>query len=101
MWSRPGIPDRPTSRGIVTYRSVSSALHPGGCAMTSTSGGTGFGYASMLISLYEYVPMPIKPSASRIEKAGTRSTKRTIFSITTGRHDIHGAHEYELRALHG
>ena len=36
-----GIPARPISSGMVTYRSVSSALQPGGWAMTSTSGGTG------------------------------------------------------------
>jgi hypothetical protein len=28
---------------IVTYLSVSSQLHPGGCVNTSTSGGHGFG----------------------------------------------------------
>ena len=37
------MPESPISSGTVTYRSVSSALHPGGCVMISTSGGTGFG----------------------------------------------------------
>src|SRR5262249_41762835 len=81
MWSSPGMPARPTSSGIVTYRSVSSALHPGGCAMTSTSGGTGFGYASMLSWLYECAPITMRPSARRIANAGVLRTKRTIFSI--------------------
>ena len=43
MTCKPGIPARVTSKGMVTWRSTSSADAPGNCATTSTVGGAGSG----------------------------------------------------------
>src|SRR5262249_10289701 len=52
-------PGHPREADLDRHRDVTldpSALHPSGCVITSTSGGTGLGYASMSSSRYETNP---------------------------------------------
>ena len=73
------MPAMPISRGIVTYRSVSSALQPSGWVMTSTIGGTGFGYASMSSALY--APKPTHATARTAAKTSHGGPQRAATTM--------------------
>ena len=79
------MPARPISSGMVTYRSTSSALHPSGCVMTSTSGGTGLGYASMSSRLYAASPAMTRQVAVARMMNGILSAKSTSLWIMGAR----------------
>src|SRR5947209_18326235 len=66
------MPDRPTSRGMVTWRSISSAEAPGFRAMISMMGGAGSGYASTFTLTNAYAPYP----------ARARTASRTIIGLS-------------------